>query len=95
MEIGNSVLIATQCVLISANHNFSDISKPIAEQGETREKIVIEDNVWLGASVKILAGVRIGEGSVIDAGAVVTKDIPPYSIAVGVPAKVIGYRKAS
>lgn len=92
VEIGNNVLIATQCVLISANHNFENTGIPISEQRETREKIKIEDDVWLGAGVKVLAGVTIGRGSVIGAGAVVTKDIPPFSIAVGVPAKVVRKR---
>ena len=93
VEIGNNVRIATQCVIISANHNFSDITIPIAQQGETRKKIIIEDDCWLGAGVKVLAGVTIGKGCVIGAGSVVTKDIPEYSVAVGVPAKVIKSRK--
>lgn len=86
IEIGNNVRIATQCVIISANHNFDRIDVPITQQGETRGKIIIEDDCWLGAGVKVLSGVTIG------AGAVVTKNIPPYSIAVGVPAKVIKSR---
>ncbi|MBA2748254.1 MAG: acyltransferase, partial [Tatlockia sp.] len=59
----------------------------------TRQGVVIEDNCWLGYGVKVLDGVTIGEGSVIGAGAVVTKDIPPYSVAVGVPAKVVRSRQ--
>ena len=51
--------------------------------------VVIEDNVWIGEKVVILKGVRIGEGAVIGAGAIVTHDIPPYSVAVGIPARVI------
>lgn len=93
IEIGDNVRIATQCVLISANHIFSNPNIPIRLQGEEREKIIVEDDVWLGAGVKVLKGVKIGVGSVIGAGAVVTKDVPPYSIAVGVPCKVIGSRK--
>lgn len=91
--IGNNVLIATQCVLISANHNIDRCDIPINEQGETAKPIVIEDDVWLGAGVKVLAGVTIHRGSVIGAGSVVTKDVPEYSIAVGVPATVIKLRK--
>lgn len=93
VEIGNNVRIATQCVIISANHNFTNTEIPIAQQGETRDKIVIKDDCWLGSGVKVLSGVTIGEGCVIGAGAVVCKDIPEYSIAVGVPAKVIKNRK--
>lgn len=92
IDIGNNVLIATQCVLISANHKFDLIDIPICEQGETRDAITIGDDCWLGAGVKILQGVTIGEGSVIGASAVVTKDIPPFSIAVGVPAKIVRKR---
>lgn len=92
VEIGNDVRIATQCVIISANHNFGATDIPITFQGETAEKIVIEDDCWLGAGVKVLAGVKIGKGSVIGAGSVVNKDIPPYSVAIGVPAKVIKSR---
>lgn len=92
VKIGNNVLIATQCVIISANHNFDNMDMPIYEQGESRKKIIIEDNCWLGAGVKVLAGVTIGTGSVIGAGAVVTRDIPPYSVCVGIPAKPIKSR---
>jgi acetyltransferase-like isoleucine patch superfamily enzyme len=53
---------------------------------------VIEDDCWLGTGVKVLDGVTIGQGSVVGAGAVVTKDIPPYSVAVGIPSKVIAQR---
>lgn len=94
IKIGDNVLIATQCVLVSANHNFKDLDRPLCFQGETREPIIIEDNCWLGAGVKVLAGVTIGHDSVIGAGAVVDKDISPYSVAVGVPAKVLYDRRA-
>ena len=92
VEIGDNVLIATQCVLISANHNFDDTTYPISAQGETRKRIIIEDDCWLGAGVKVLSGVTIHQGSVIGAGSVVTKDIPPYSVVTGVPGKVIRSR---
>ena len=90
--IGNNVLIATQSVLVSANHNFEMTNIPISQQGETAKPIIIEDDCWLGAGVKVLAGVTIHKGSVIGAGSVVTTDIPEYSVAVGVPAKVIKKR---
>ena len=92
VEIGNDVRIATQCVIISANHNYDRSDMPIVNQGETKEKIVIEDDCWLGAGVTVLAGVTIGRGSGIGAGSVVTHSIMPYSVAVGVPAKVIKKR---
>ncbi len=90
--IGKGVRIAGHCMIIAGNHNFSDLSRPIHEQGLTPLPIVIEDDVWIGGNVNIVAGVTIGSGSVIGAGSVVTKDIPPMSVAVGCPAKVIKQR---
>lgn len=92
LTIGNGVRIAAHSVLIPANHTFADPAVPIWKQPETRLGIVIEDDVWIGSGARIMDGVRIGKGSVIGAGAVVTKAIPPGSIAVGVPARVIGQR---
>ncbi len=92
LKIGNFCRIATHSIFISANHTFSDRNKLIMNQPVTKKGIIIEDDVWIGAGVKVLDGVRIGKGSVIGAGSVVTKDIPPYSIAVGLPARVIKKR---
>ena len=92
LTIGNGVRIAAHSVFIPANHNFDDLSKPIWQQAESRLGIVIEDDVWIGAGVRVMDGVRIGRGSVIGAGAVVTKSIPPNSVAVGMPARVVGQR---
>lgn len=92
VTIGNNVRIATQCVIVSANHNFESMDIPIYLQGETRKEIIIGDDCWLGAGVKVLSGVTIGKGSIIGAGSVVNKDIPEYSIVVGVPGKVIKKR---
>jgi len=91
--IGNGVRIAPHVVMVAANHVFDNPDIPIHKQGLRRKPIVIEDDCWLGARVNVTAGVTIGRGSVIGGGAVVTRDIPPYSIAVGVPARVIGSRK--
>lgn len=90
--IGNDVFIGLYVLIVCYDHCFSDSVKPIAEQGYTSGKIVIEDDVWIGSHVVITNNVTIGKGSVIGAGAVVTHDIPPYSVAVGVPAKVIRTR---
>jgi acetyltransferase-like isoleucine patch superfamily enzyme len=65
---------------------------PIAQQGITRQGIVIGEDVWIGCGARILDGVQIGNGAVIGAGAVVTRSVPDYCIAVGVPAKVVGRR---
>jgi acetyltransferase-like isoleucine patch superfamily enzyme len=88
VKIGNNVRIAAHCFMAAGNHNFDDPEKPISRQGLTYKPIVIEDDVWIAARVNIIAGVTIGHGSVIAAGAVVTKDIPPMSIAAGIPAVV-------
>ena len=79
--------------IFSENHNFDKLDVPIKNQGVTKLKTVIGNDVWIGANVSIMAGVNIGDGCVIAAGAVVTKDIPAHSIVGGVPAKVIKNRK--
>ena len=93
LTIGDAVRIAAHTTIIPSNHRFSDPDELIHTQGLTKEGIVIEDDVWIGTGCRILDGVTIGEGSVIGAGAVVTESIPPYSVAVGVPAEVRGKRE--
>jgi acetyltransferase-like isoleucine patch superfamily enzyme len=95
VKIGQNCMIAPHSGIIANQHRFDDLSRPIREQGVTSQGIVIEDDCWLGHKVTVLDGVTIGKGSVIGAGAVVTKNIPPYSVAVGVPAKVISRRTAT
>lgn len=90
--IGNNALIAAHCVIIPGNHVFNDLNKPINQQGMNNEGIIIEDDVWLGAGVKVLDGVTIGKGSIVAAGAVVTKNVLPNTIVGGVPAKFIKNR---
>ena len=77
-----------------ANINIVYISRPINEQGHSPGVILIEEDVWLGSHVTVLPNVTIGKSSIIGSGSVVTKDIPPFSIAAGVPAKVIKNRKS-
>lgn len=93
INIGNNVLISQNVVLRASNHRFSDISIPINQQGHTVGSIIIEDDCWIGANVVITPNVKIGKHSIVGAGAVVTKDIQPYSIVAGVPAKLIKTRK--
>ena len=92
IAIGHSCSIASHSGIYANNHNFADPTRKIIDQGVTCEGITIEDDCWLGSGVRVLDGVTIGRGSVVGAGAVVTKNIPPYSVAVGVPAKVISRR---
>lgn len=90
--IGNYVLIAPNVVLRSSDHVVTDVNRPIRMQGHTGGEIIIEDDVWIAANVVVVGGVRIGKGSVIAAGAVVTHDVEPYTIVGGVPAKFIKKR---
>ncbi|MEL6468421.1 MAG: acyltransferase [Cyanobacteria bacterium J06623_4] len=90
--IGDDCLIASHCGIYANNHTFSDALVKIREQKSSFKGIFIEEDCWLGSGVRVVDGVTIGKGSVIGAGAVVTKNIPPYSVAVGVPAKVISTR---
>jgi acetyltransferase-like isoleucine patch superfamily enzyme len=89
VTIGDKVYLAPLVQILAVNHVFHDPTRPIIEQGITAEGIVVEDNVWIGAGAIITDGVRIGQGAVIGAGAVVTRDVPPHTVAVGVPAQVV------
>lgn len=93
VRIGDSVMIAAFVSMFAANHVFDDPSLPMLEQGlSSKGGIRIEDDVWIGTHAVILDGVTIGTGSVIGAGAVVTKDVPPFSIVTGVPGQVVRKR---
>ncbi len=91
--IGKNVLIGPNVVLRNNNHNYENPTIPIINQGMKSGDIIIEDNVWISSNCVILPNCTIGEGSIVAAGAVVTKDIEPYSIVGGIPAKKIGDRK--
>lgn len=92
ITIGNDCLIAGHVGIFANNHKFSNPEMLILKQGVSSIGITIHDNCWLGHNVTVLDGVTIGEGCVIGAGAVVTKNIPPGSVAVGVPARVVSQR---
>lgn len=93
LEIGNAVRIATQTVIIPGNHIFEDPDTQIRLQGIESKGVKIENDVWLGAGVRVLDGVTIGSGAVVAAGSVVTKDVPKYAVVGGVPAHVLKWRK--
>jgi acetyltransferase-like isoleucine patch superfamily enzyme len=93
VNIGDRVYTSPHCQLIAVNHVYDDPQRPFTEQGITAQGIVVEDDVWIGSQVVVLDGVRIGRGCVIGAGSVVTKSIDPWSVAVGVPARVIKNRR--
>ena len=91
--LGDYVYTGSLVQILAVNHVFDDPHTPIKEQGITAQGITIGDDVWLASGVIVLDGVNIGRGSVVGAGAVVTKDLPPYSIAVGSPARVVRDRR--
>jgi acetyltransferase-like isoleucine patch superfamily enzyme len=93
VEIGDHTLVSMHCCIMSSNHSVPAREKIIRHEPDIPLPTKIGRDVWLGAGVKVLGGVTIGDGSVVGAGAVVTKDLPAYSIAVGVPAHVIGERQ--
>jgi acetyltransferase-like isoleucine patch superfamily enzyme len=93
ITIGNDVLIGPNTIINSGNHKYSDPNILIREQGHFSKAIIIENDVWIGANVCILKGVKIGKGAVVGAGAVVTKNVEPYTVVAGVPAKIIKLRK--
>lgn len=92
IRIGNDVSIGHYTVLRAADHAFDRTDIPIKSQGHASGCIVIEDDVWIAAHCTITTNVRIGKGAVVAAGAVVTKDVAPYTVVGGVPAKFIKSR---
>ncbi len=93
--IGQDVMMGPGCTLISRDHSFADVTRPMNAQGLGEDRlIVVEDDVWIGANVTITAGVRVGRGSVLAAGSVVVRDVPPFSVVGGVPARVLRDRLA-
>lgn len=89
VHIGKNVITAQHVVMSGLNHGYEDIHTPIWQQPCTTSPIVIEEGCWIGANVVVTAGVTIGKQSVVAGGSVVTKNIPPYSVAVGNPARVV------
>jgi acetyltransferase-like isoleucine patch superfamily enzyme len=92
VAVGASVLVAAYSYIIGGDHDFSDPSVPVLEQGRTSAGVTIGDGAWMGAGAKILDGVTVGAHAVVGAGAVVRNDVPPYGVAVGIPARVVSTR---
>lgn len=92
VDIGERTLVAMHCVIVSSNHAVPPAGVILRDQPDERKPTRIGRDCWLGAGVKVMAGVTIGDGCVIGAGSVVTRDLPPNSIAQGVPASVIRQR---
>jgi len=89
VRIGNNTILAQNIVLSGLNHGYVDPDIPIKDQKETTDPIVVEEDCWIGANSVIVAGVTIGKHSVVAGGSVVTKNVPPYTIVGGNPAKVL------
>jgi acetyltransferase-like isoleucine patch superfamily enzyme len=87
VHIGDSVLLAPRVQVLAVNHLFAHPAQPVIQQGISAQGIIVEDGAWVGAGAILLDGVRIGRGAVVGAGAVVTHDVPPRTVALGVPAK--------
>lgn len=91
VSFGNYFHSGIECMIISQNHNYEGDKIPY-DESKILKTITIGDCVWFGSRVTVLGGVVIGEGAIVAAGAVVTKDVPPLAIVGGNPAKVIKYR---
>mgnify|MGYP002149839202 CR=1 FL=1 len=89
VTVGNDVMLAQNIVVSGLNHGYEDITQPISTQPCSTQAIVIEDEVWIGANAVITSGVTIGKHSVVAAGSVVTKNVPPYSVVAGNPARLL------
>jgi acetyltransferase-like isoleucine patch superfamily enzyme len=92
VHIGSSALVAAYCYVIGGDHDFSDPAVPVLGQTRTSAGITVGAAAWLGAGAKILDGVTVGEHAIVGAGAVVTHDVPPRAVAVGIPARVVSIR---
>ena len=92
LKIGNHVMFGTDCNVLTTNHLFDRFEIPMKEQGFSKGPVVIGNDVWVGASVVILPNVTIGRGAVLGSNSVITKDVPPFAVVGGVPAKIIKYR---
>ena len=91
--IGNNVMMGPNVSIFTINHRFERIDILMNQQGMSEQRpVIIHDDVWIGANVIILPGVTVGKGSIIGAGAVVTKNVPEYAVVGGNPAKIIKYR---
>ncbi len=93
ITIGNYVMIGPNAQIYTGMHGYSNTDIPMIMQKHTYKSVVIGDDVWIGSNAIILPGVTIHKGVIVGAGAVVTKDVAPYAIVGGVPAKIIRYRK--
>ena len=89
VTIGNNVILAQHVCLSGLNHGYTDIDMPIRDQPCTTALITVEDDCWIGANSVITSGITIGRHSIVAAGSVVTKDVPPFTVVGGNPARIL------
>jgi acetyltransferase-like isoleucine patch superfamily enzyme len=87
VSIGEYTMISPGVIIVSVSHNYSKLGKE-AWDGQTRKPVIIGRDVWIAAGAIILPGVTVGDGAVVAAGSIVTKDVPPYTVVAGLPAEV-------
>lgn len=92
LKIGNYVMMAPEVVILTSTHNYQQVGNPMCYQGTAKEIVIIEDDVWICMRAMIMPGVTVHTGAIVAAGAVVTKDVPPYAIVGGMPAKILKIR---
>jgi acetyltransferase-like isoleucine patch superfamily enzyme len=92
VEIGATTIVADWAYVTDFDHNFDDITIPIKDQGIAKSPVRIGPDVWIGTKVTVLRGAFVGQGSVLAAHAVITKEVPPYSVVVGVPGRIVRNR---
>ena len=93
VTLGANVMLAAYCYIIGGDHEYNQIDVPVTEQAGCSQGITVGEGAWFGAGAKVLDGTKIGPHAIVGAGAVVTRDIPEYAVAVGVPAKVVKDRR--
>ncbi len=93
VTIGANALFAAYCYVIGGDHDRSDMSLPVSQQRRTSKGVSVGAGVWMGAGAKVMDGVAVGADAIIGAGAVVRDDVPERSVAVGIPARVVGVRE--
>jgi acetyltransferase-like isoleucine patch superfamily enzyme len=93
LRIGSNVAIGAGTMMLGGGHVFDDPDKPVIRQQRVSKGITVDDGAWIGIGARILDGVTVGQNSIVGAGAVVSKDVPPYSVVLGNPARVIEKRK--
>ena len=92
VSVGKNTFVAPNCFITDTNHCFADPGKPVRQQGCSYRPVAIGDDVWIGAHTVVVAGVRIGDGSVVAANSTVTREVPSGAIVAGSPARIVKYR---